>query len=69
MGPKIILVLLPIAAAIFIFISKDLGDLYIPVSLSNRYFTYELARVGNDFKSKIKTAPLFGIGCFTFFIF
>ena len=29
--PKIILVLLPIAAAIFIFISKDLGDLYIPV--------------------------------------
>ena len=29
--PKIILVLLPITAAIFIFISKDLGDLYIPV--------------------------------------
>ena len=31
--PKIILVLLPIAAAIFIFISKDLGDLYIPVMI------------------------------------
>lgn len=29
--PKIILVLLPITAAIFIFISKDLDDLYIPV--------------------------------------
>ena len=31
--PTIILVLLPIAAAIFIFISKDLGDLYIPVMI------------------------------------
>ena len=68
--PKIVLVLLPIAAAIFIFISKDLGHLMHPCNdLSNRYFTYELARVGNDFKSKIKTAPLFGLGCFTFFIF
>ena len=31
--PTIILVLLPIAATIFIFISKDLGDLYIPVMI------------------------------------